>query len=183
MKPGPSSEIETTIAPVTVPAGMETTRHFTATVYVVDRSGDAPAVALHEHDRHGLWLAPGGHVERDELPHEAGLREVREELGFDVELVAPRDDIESETTRSLPRPVHVQLADVNVTDDGVGHQHVDLVYYAEAPHREIDPRAGEQPADHWEWFTDRELANDQEIAPDVAEIGRRAIESVSETNR
>ena len=42
---------------------METTRHFTATTYVVE--GDA--VALHEHERLGKWLPPGGHVDRDEL--------------------------------------------------------------------------------------------------------------------
>jgi ADP-ribose pyrophosphatase YjhB (NUDIX family) len=46
---------------------METTRHFVATVYVVNGG----AVALHEHDRLGMWLPPGGHVEREELPHDA----------------------------------------------------------------------------------------------------------------
>jgi 8-oxo-dGTP pyrophosphatase MutT (NUDIX family) len=157
---------------------METTRHFTATVYVVHSDADGGAVALHEHEKHGLFLAPGGHVERDELPHEAGLREVREELGFDVELVADRDDLESESTRSLPQPAHVQLADVNVTDQGVGHQHVDFVYYAEAPHREIDPEPGEQPAGHWEWLTRADLAERPEIDPDVTEIGQRAIRTV-----
>ena len=157
---------------------METTRHFTATIYVVERTDGEHAVALHEHDKHDLWLAPGGHVERDELPHEAGLREVREELGFEVDLIAEQDGLDSETTRSLPQPAHVQLADVNVTDQGVGHQHVDLIYYAEAPHREIEPEPGEQPADHWEWFTRDELVDGEEIPPDVTEIGRRAIETV-----
>ncbi|MCU4799084.1 NUDIX domain-containing protein [Halobacteria archaeon HArc-gm2] len=160
---------------------METTRHFTATIYVVHPSDSGDVVALHEHDKHGLWLAPGGHVERDELPHEAGLREVREELGFDVELVADRDALESETTRSLPQPAHVQLADINVTDEGVGHQHVDLIYYAEAPHRDIDPEPGEQPADHWDWITKPELADREEIPPDVTEIGQRAIRTVAES--
>lgn len=158
---------------------METTRHFTTTIYVVECTDGRPAVALHEHDKHGIWLAPGGHVERDELPHEAGLREVREELGFDVDLVASQDDLESETTRSLPQPAHVQLADVNVTDDGVGHQHVDLIYYAAAPHREIDPEPGEQPADHWEWVTAGAVEANEEIEPDVAGIARRAIQTVN----
>ena len=152
---------------------METTRHFTATTYVVE-SG---AIALHEHDRIGKWLPPGGHVDRDELPHVAARREVREELGLDVDLVAPVDDITSATVRSLPRPQHVQLADVNVTEQGVGHQHVDLVYYAEAPHREVNPQSGEVPADAWEWIATDELQDDR-FDPDVAEIGRQAIEAV-----
>jgi len=154
---------------------METTRHFTATTYVVE-SG---AVALHEHDGLGIWLPPGGHVDRDELPHEAALREVREELGMDVELIAERGDIESDTVEPLPEPQHFQLADVNVTEQGVGHQHVDMVFYARAPHREIDPADGEAPATAWEWFDADDLAAATDrLDEDVIAIGRRAISTV-----
>lgn len=154
---------------------METTRHHTATVYVVE--GDA--VALHEHDRIDRWLPPGGHLDRDELPHEAALREVEEELGIAVDLLAPVEDIDSETVEQLPRPQHLQLADVNVTEEGVGHQHIDMVYYAAAPHRDIEPSAGEQPASDWHWFTVDELhEREGEIDPDVVEIGSRAIDVV-----
>ena len=154
---------------------METTRHHTATVYVVSDG----AVALHEHDGLGKWLPPGGHVDRDELPHEAGLREVREETGLDADLVAERDDIGSATVDPLPKPRHFQLADVNIHDGFVGHQHVDLVYYARADTREIDPADGEQPADAWRWFTAEDLAETVALDPDVAEIGRRAIETIA----
>jgi 8-oxo-dGTP pyrophosphatase MutT (NUDIX family) len=154
---------------------METTRHYTATTYVVE-SG---AVALHEHDGLGTWLPPGGHVDRDELPHEAARREVREETGLDVDLVAPRDDIGSATVESLPQPQHLQLADVNVHDGFVGHQHVDFVYYARAPNRAVEPAAGEQPAAIWEWFTAADLAADR-FDPDVAAIGKQAIATVEE---
>jgi 8-oxo-dGTP pyrophosphatase MutT (NUDIX family) len=155
---------------------METTRHHTATVYVVE--GDA--VALHRHDRIDRWLPPGGHLDRDELPHEAALREVEEELGMAVALLAPTEDIDGETVEQLPRPQHLQLADVNVTDRGVGHQHIDMVYYGEAPDRAIDPGPDEQPASDWTWFTATELSDHAgEIDPDVIEIGQRAIERVS----
>jgi len=160
---------------------METTRHFTATVYVVSDG----AVALHEHDRLGKWLPPGGHVDRDELPHEAGLREVREETGLDVELVADTDQVGSSTVEALPQPQHFQLADVNVFDEGVGHQHVDMVYYARAESREITPADGEQPAADWGWFTPDELAavdppEGSVFDPDVCEIARLAVETVRE---
>ena len=156
---------------------METTRHHTATVYVVE--GDA--VALHEHDRIDRWLPPGGHLDRDELPHEAALREVEEELGIPVDLLAPVEEIQSETVEQLPRPQHLQLADVNVTEQGVGHQHIDMVYYAEAPHRDVDPAPGEQPAADWTWFTARELQDRaDEIDADVVTIGQRAIETVGD---
>jgi 8-oxo-dGTP pyrophosphatase MutT (NUDIX family) len=154
---------------------METTRHFVATVYVVHDG----AVALHEHDRLEMWLPPGGHVDRDELPHEAARREVREELGLDVDLVAPVGDLESETATSIPQPQHFLLEDINVHDGEVGHQHVDFVYYGSAAERAIDPADGEAPADAWEWVTAPELrANAAQYERDVVEAGARAIGAV-----
>ena len=155
---------------------METTRHFVATVYAVNDG----AVALHEHDKLEMWLPAGGHLDRDELPHEAALRETREELGFDVELVAPREAIDSETVESIPQPQHFLLEDINVTESGeVGHQHIDFIFYGAAPSRDIQPGPGEQPAADWTWFTPTQLrSHDDEIPADVVEIGRRAVEAV-----
>ncbi|PSP82207.1 NUDIX hydrolase [Halobacteriales archaeon QS_1_68_17] len=157
---------------------METTRHFVATVYVVHDG----ATVLHEHDKLAMWLPPGGHIDRDEVPHRAALREVREELGLDVRLVAPTDDVESPTVTSIPQPQHFLLEDINVCDGAVGHQHVDFVFYGEAPHRRIDPADGEAPADAWEWFTPADLAAETDrFEPDVVEIGRQAVEAVEAT--
>ena len=47
--------------------------HVTASCIVVGDRG----VVLHEHKRLGLWLQPGGHVERGETLPEATLREAR----------------------------------------------------------------------------------------------------------
>ncbi|HMB50812.1 MAG TPA: NUDIX hydrolase [Natronoarchaeum rubrum] len=154
---------------------METTRHFVATVYVVNDG----ATALHEHDKLDMWLPPGGHVDRDELPHETALREAREETGLEVSLLADADGPESETARSLPQPRQFLLEDINVTPEGVGHQHVDFVYYGEVEHRDIAPAAGEQDADDWEWFAPADLrARADELADDVVEVGIDAIEAV-----
>jgi len=158
---------------------METTRHFTATTYVVNDG----ATLLHRHPGLSVWLPPGGHVERDELPHETALREVREETGLDVDLVVERDGVASATVEPLPKPRHVQLADVNVHGDEVGHQHVDLVYYARAGSRAIDPDAEEVSADGWEWFSPKALDGDDRLDPDVREIGRRAIGTVGDDRR
>ena len=115
---------------------METTRHFTATTYIVNDG----ATALHEHERLGIRLPPGGHVDRDELPHEAARREVREETGLDPDLVAAESEITGPNTRGLPEPAHLMLHDINVHEDGsVGHQHVDHLYYARVDSREIAP--------------------------------------------
>jgi 8-oxo-dGTP pyrophosphatase MutT (NUDIX family) len=160
---------------------METTRHLTATVYLVADG----ATALHEHPRHGTRLPPGGHVERDELPHEAGLREVREETGLDATLVDAADrttgvaDAIGATTgvTAMPEPHHHLLYDVTVHDDEVSHQHVDLIYYALAPSRVIEPREGERAPDAWDWYTSEDLAAG-DFESDVARLGIDAVETV-----
>lgn len=156
---------------------METTRHFVATVYVVNDG----AIALHEHDKLDMWLPPGGHIERDELPHEAATREVSEELGLEVTLLAPVGDLESPTARSMPRPQHFLLEDINVHDGEVGHQHIDFVYYGHVESRAIDPAAGEASADCWEWFTSRDLRERAEqFESDVVTASQRAIQTVED---
>ena len=154
---------------------METTRHFTATVYVVHDG----ATVLHEHDRLGLWLPPGGHIDRDELPHEAALREAREETGLAVTLVQESTGPSSPTARPLPKPAHLLLEDITVHDGAVSHQHVDFVYFGEATDRTVRPRGeDEADADEWRWFTREDLLADGRFDPDVVAHGVEAIQTV-----
>jgi 8-oxo-dGTP pyrophosphatase MutT (NUDIX family) len=95
-------------------------RHFTVAVFVVWEG----KVLLHHHRKLGMWLPPGGHIERDELPDEAAGREVFEETGIRVELTGERrEDVEDPL--QLHRPAGVQLENI-----GRGHQHIDLIYFA-----------------------------------------------------
>jgi 8-oxo-dGTP pyrophosphatase MutT (NUDIX family) len=95
-------------------------RHFTVAVFVVWEG----KVLLHIHRKLGTWLPPGGHVERDEIPDDAAVREVFEETGLNVELVGEkREDVEEPV--QLHRPAGVQLENI-----GPKHQHIDLIYFA-----------------------------------------------------
>jgi len=53
--------------------------HFTASCYIVD--GEA-RLLLHHHRRLNRWLQMGGHIDADEHPVVAALREGREESGL-----------------------------------------------------------------------------------------------------
>lgn len=121
------------------------TRDMTVAVFVTrggsGTGGDGePRVLLHEHARLERWLPPGGHIELDELPDEAALREVLEETGLAVELVGEQVPIPSLAgeARQLARPAGVQL--VEISPD---HEHVDLVYLARADF------GGEPTAGRW----------------------------------
>ncbi len=102
-----------------------TTRDFTVAVFVVDRG----RVLLHRHRKLDRWLPPGGHIEPDELPDDAARREVLEESGVSIRLVGPSPIAVDEPgqPKQLCRPAGIQLATI-----APGHEHIDLVYLAEA---------------------------------------------------
>lgn len=79
------------------------------------------------------------HVDRGELPHEGGLRKAREEMGIKATLVADTPSLSGADKNQLPQPRHNLLYDINTYDGTPGHQHVDIVYYATVPHRDVDP--------------------------------------------
>jgi len=62
--------------------------HFTASLYIID---DAGRMLLHHHRRLNRWLQMGGHVEGDESPDLAALREGSEESGLPDLMLATED--------------------------------------------------------------------------------------------
>ena len=54
-------------------------------VYFVPVDTGRRCLLLGDHRKSGLWLPPGGHVEEDEDPRQAVIREAREELGIAAE--------------------------------------------------------------------------------------------------
>ena len=158
-------------------------RHFTVTGFV---SHDG-RTALHWHARLDMWLPPGGHVEPDEDPLQAVLREGREETGLAVE-VLPSDPAFAYTApRQLPVPAAMAVYDI--PRDGSldeAHQHIDLVYFT----RPRAPRGGAPPAlpqDEacWAWVDEatlraggtlaHERGRAAPVAGDVRELGLAAI--------
>lgn len=102
--------------------------HITGSAIVVGPRG----TVLHRHKRLGLWLQPGGHLDPGEWPHDAALRETREETG----LLAHHPD-------SGPQLIHV-----DAHDGGRGHRHLDLRYLLLAD-ADPSPPAGESPDCRW----------------------------------
>jgi 8-oxo-dGTP pyrophosphatase MutT (NUDIX family) len=153
---------------------METTRHFTTTVYIVEDD----ATALHHHEALGIRIPPGGHIDRDELPHEAGLREVYEETGLNAELIHTPAAVDAPAGKALPHPRYQMLYDVNTHPDGtVSHQHIDHVYYARVNSRSITPtEPDEAPPSAWEWYEKTDLTT-SELDPDIIRLAHEAIDA------
>jgi 8-oxo-dGTP pyrophosphatase MutT (NUDIX family) len=120
-------------------------RHFTVSGFLSHRG----RTALHWH-RLGLWLPPGGHIDRDEDPIEAVLREVEEETGVAAEVVPTARAYPHALPRQLPPPVTIGVYDID--EPGNPHQHIDLVYFTR-PAREAEPALPALPdgAEGWRW--------------------------------
>jgi 8-oxo-dGTP pyrophosphatase MutT (NUDIX family) len=70
--------------------------HFTASCYIVD---DESRLLLHHHRRLDRWLQMGGHVEGDEDPSAAALREGVEESGLGDLQLTPRGILDLDVHR------------------------------------------------------------------------------------
>lgn len=108
---------------------------FTAAIFVVR---DAKVLLVH-HRNLGKWLPLGGHIELDEDPEAAALREAKEESGLDVELLGERPPTTGPGTRALIAPRFLDIH--RITDT---HEHIGMIYWAR-------PKAGTltlAPAEH-----------------------------------
>lgn len=157
-------------------------RHFTVTGFVAQ---DA-CTALHWH-RLGRWLPPGGHIEPNEDPLEAVLREVREEIGLDVEVLPAVPRYVYPRPPQLPVPATLAIYDLADGDRQLRehHQHIDLVYFTRPRISGAVP-APDRDEDDWLWVDGDALrANRPLIHPatgrsalvpdDVRELGLAAI--------
>jgi 8-oxo-dGTP pyrophosphatase MutT (NUDIX family) len=132
-------------------------RHFTVTTYVVDEG----KVLLLFHPKHRKWLPPGGHLEEGETPPEGAKREVMEETGLEVEMIAQENVwINCWNAASFERPYMCLLESIPPYANVGAHQHMDLIYLAK-------PKGGTLIEDEQlRWFTLDEvlgLVTDEEI--------------------
>ena len=101
-------------------------RHFTATAFVVDGS----RTLLHWHRRLQQWMPPGGHIELNEDPVQAVLREVHEETGITAEVIPTTAALPFDYPEQLPVPYTILVEDI--PGPGEPHRHIDMIYFCRA---------------------------------------------------
>lgn len=103
-------------------------------------------ILLRKHEKYGIWLGVGGHVELDEDPTQAALREVKEEVGLDIELAltlyTPTEDTKHYT--ELIPPTFLNRHRISDT-----HEHIAFVYFARSTSDNVIP---ENLTDEWQWL-------------------------------
>jgi 8-oxo-dGTP pyrophosphatase MutT (NUDIX family) len=128
---------------------------FTVAIFVVNQS----KVLLIHHRNLDRWLPLGGHIELDEDPETAAVREAREESGLEVELLGERPPTTGPGTRALIAPRFLDIHRINAS-----HEHIGLIYWAR-------PKSGSvtlAPAEHHDirWCDSAEL---DQLTPPMSE--------------
>jgi 8-oxo-dGTP diphosphatase len=141
---------------------------YAADVYIVNDG----AVLLRFHEKHAMWCAPGGHIELNEGPAEAALREAKEETGLDVILLGETAPDYPDGERELLVPRYLNRHPVSDT-----HEHISFMYFGTSASRELDPAEGEA-RDNLKWFTPEDLDDPAcEVHPRIIAYAKAALEA------
>ena len=145
---------------------------FTVDVFVVYKD----KVLIRKHDKYDKWLAVGGHIELDEDPNQAVIREVKEEAGLDVVLVGEVPIFESENNsyKELLPPRYMNIHDINPT-----HKHISLIYFAKSNSDEVVDE-GREKSGGCKWFTKEDLErNDEGVSESIKFYAVKALENLN----
>lgn len=142
---------------------------FTVAIFVVH---EGRVLVIH-HRRLERWLPLGGHIELDEDPEVAALREAKEESGLDVALVGERPPTTGPGTRALIAPRFLDIHRINET-----HEHIGMIYWARPVGGDLQ-RAEEEHHDI-RWCTSAELDELQPAMSDAVKwYCRKALEELA----
>lgn len=142
---------------------------FTVAIFVVR---DAKVLVI-LHRKLGKWLPLGGHIELDEEPEIAALREAKEESGLDVELIGERPPTTEPGTRALIAPRFLDIHRISET-----HEHIGMIYFARPKSGAVSLAAEEHHDIRWV-SSDELEALQPPMSNAVKWYCRKALEEVS----
>jgi 8-oxo-dGTP pyrophosphatase MutT (NUDIX family) len=147
---------------------------FTAEAFIVHKN----KVLLRMHDKHKIWLSVGGHIELDEDPVQAAIREVKEEVGLGIKIIGDahgplngEDDNRGYTYIIPPR----YLGRHPVSDT---HEHIAFVYFATSETDQISSAASDHEKAETRWVASEEL-KEMDLVPNVRFYAEEALKELS----
>jgi len=140
---------------------MKITRDFVVAAFLVKDK----KVLLVKHKKLKLWLPAGGHIDKDETPEEATVREVKEETGYDINL-----NPEKFHKIKILHPHHIEIHPIIE-----GHEHICFVFFTKPIGGELKVNPKEH--DDVKWFSKEDL-NKENIPIEVKTFAEQAIDEV-----
>ena len=123
-------------------------KHFCVSVYVFNPK--SKNFLMVNHKKLGKWVQPGGHIELNEDPEEASLREVFEETGIKVKLNGKKYPREKDYITQIKNKKNIVKEN---------HIHIDFVYLAYPLENQVEVQNVEE-TDGLEWFTLEEILDE-----------------------
>lgn len=119
---------------------------FVVSVFIVCRG----KILLIYHKKYQEWLPIGGHIELNEDPETALFREIREECGLKVKILADKPKIKHAGVKPILTPSYVDVHRTHGT-----HKHIAFVYFAKSHSDHV--KLHEREHAEYGWFTPAEL--------------------------
>lgn len=136
---------------------------------------ESERVLLRYHDKYDMWLVPGGHVELDELPEVAAIREVKEEVGLDVELFSrPMPDVDDPERQSLIVPEYMDIHSISPD-----HRHIAMIYFATSQTTDTVEPDNHERSRGIRWMAKQELLAAEDIGELIKFYGLQALARLS----
>lgn len=137
-------------------------------------------VLLRMHDKLKFWLSIGGHIELDEDPVEAAIREVKEEVGLDIQITGDAVGPDESDPKNMGYKYLIPPRYLGRHMVKGGHEHVVFVYFATSNTDVVS----ESVLDHekgveMKWFSKEDLEN-TELVPNVKFYATKALEALGE---
>jgi len=149
-------------------------KFLTATGFVFNNIGE---ILMLKHKKLGVWMPPGGHVDKNETPCQAVVREVFEETGVRVMVLTAAKDAAPPVDyrcQELPLPMEILLTDFE--GDGT-HIIINFNYLCHAEDCKLT--MAENEADDIGWFAPAQ-ALELDTFEFVRKSLRKAVEYISD---
>ncbi len=147
---------------------------FCAEVFIVHKN----KVLLRMHDKYSIWLSIGGHIELNEDPVEAAIREVKEEVGLDINIVGDahgplHGSPDNRNYKYLIPPRY--LGRHPVTEN---HEHIAFVYFATSDNDVVAEPHSDHERAKTIWASKEEL-DTMDLVPNVRFYAEEALKELS----
>jgi 8-oxo-dGTP pyrophosphatase MutT (NUDIX family) len=133
-------------------------------------------VLIRFHEKYHIWIAPGGHIELDESPEEAAVREVQEETGLLVTLYRGNQLSAERGTGRLKQLTPPVFMNAHAVD--ANHRHLVFVYFALAETDQIVQPETHEKTD-CRWMTRGEILAATDMEETIKSYALKALEILS----
>lgn len=147
-------------------------KSITATVYIVHEN----SILLHMHKKYKTWFPFGGHVEADEFPYQAAIREAKEESGLDIKLLSTENA--GEYDLGLVERIPLPFVTCRCGDE---EEFYDFIYIAFVDNTNTSPMEGEST--ELRWFSKEELKSMPTLKTHVRNTALTVIEYLENRNK